>query len=146
MIQVLVNGQQLLIPSDAEWAEILRGGELNGRQTSATFLWSVQRCLPVVAQYAELSLTILDLDGCHFFTKVFLGVADYKQRVFLEELQCIVCNWSGWTADPLVEDNYIGLPWDLVLPLIQKAMTFPLSPCPTCGAKLPRRHPIWVAY
>lgn len=145
MLQVLDNGQQLLNPSEAEWVEILRSGELNGRQTSATFLRSVQQSLPVVAQYAELSLTILDLDGRYFFPKVFLQVADYKQRVFLEALQCIVCNWSGWIAEPLVADNYIGLPWDLVLQLLQKAMTFPLSPCPICGAKLPR-HPIWVAY
>jgi hypothetical protein len=145
MFQVLDNGQQLLNPSEAEWVEILRSGELNGRQTSATFLRSVQQSLPVVAQYAELSLTILDLDGRYFFPKVFLQVADYKQRVFLEKLQCIVCDWSGWTAEPLVEDNYVGLPWDLVKQLLQKALTLPLTPCPICGAKLPR-HPIWVAY
>jgi hypothetical protein len=56
MLQVLDNGQQLLNPSEAEWAEILGNGELNGRQTAATFLWSVQQSLPIVAQYAELSL------------------------------------------------------------------------------------------
>jgi hypothetical protein len=145
MLQVLDNGQQLLNPSEAEWVEILHSGELNGRQISATFLRSVQQSLPVVAQYAELSLTILDLDGRYFLPKVFLQVADYKQRVFLEKLQCRVCDWSGWTAEPLVEGNYVGLPWDLVKQLLQKALTLPPTPCPIFGAKLPR-HPILVAY
>lgn len=105
----------------------------------------MQQYLPVVAKYAELSLAILDLDSRHFFPQIFLQIADYSQRVFLEKLQCIACDWSGFTAEPLSADNYIGLPLDLQNQLRRKAMTFSLSPCPICGAKLPR-HPIWVAY
>jgi len=145
MLQVLDNGQQLFSPSTAEWAELLCSRVLRGRQLSPTFLRSVQQILPVVAQYTELSLTILDLDGRYFFPKVFLQVSAYKQRVFLETLQCLVCEWSGLTAEPLVSDNYIGLSINLQNQLRQHALTLPLLPCPVCGAKLPR-HPIWVAY
>ena len=145
MFQLLDNGQQLLYPSDAEWTDLLGSGVLLGRRLSPTFLRSAQHLLPVVAQYPELSLTILDLDGRYFFAKAFLQVAAYKQRVFLETLQCVVCKWSGWTAEPLVSDNYFGLSLDLQNQLLQQALTLPLLPCPVCRAKLPR-HPIWVAY
>lgn len=143
MLTVCDNGQQLLSPSAIEWVQLLRSGELNGRQLSPTFLWSAQRLLPVVANYAELSLTILDLDHRHFLPRLFLQLAERKQRVFLEILQCLECEWSGWTAEPLVADNYVGLPLALQNQLLQQALTLPLIPCPSCGAKLPR-HAVWV--
>lgn len=145
MLQVLDNGQQLLHPSAAEWADLLRNGVLRGRQLSPTFLRSAQQILPVVVQYNELELTILDLDGRYFFPQVLLCLTAYKQRVFLERLQCQVCEWAGLTAEPLGMDNYLGLPLDLQNQLRQQALTLPLLPCPICGAKLPR-HPVWVAY
>jgi hypothetical protein len=145
MLQVLDNGQRLLHPRAVEWAELLHNSILRGRQLSPTFLRSVQRILPVVAQYTELRLTILDLDGRYFFSQVLLQVPAYKQRVLLETLQCLVCEWSGLTAEPLGSDNYLGLPLDLQNKLRQQALTLPLLPFPGCGAKLPR-HPIWVAY
>ena len=145
MLQVLDNGQQLLYPSGVEWTALLRRDVLRDRHLSPTFLWAVQRLLPVVAPYPELRLTILDLDGRYFLPQVLLQPAAYTQRVFLETLQCLVCEWSGWTANPLVRDNYLGLPLDLQNQLLQRALTLPLLPCPVCGAKLPR-HPIWVAY
>ena len=142
---VVDNGEPLLALSPQEWQETFRSGYLNGRRISEAFRSSTTQALAYAAKYPELGVYISDADGRFFLPQVILQVQGYAQRVFLERLTCGVCSWSGMSAEPLGIDNYILLPAEVRMQLMNKALTLPQTPCPQCGTKLPRRS-VWTEH
>lgn len=140
----VVNEQTLLIPTSEGWKRLHEHPEIEGlglgSSDTARWLWGR---LEFTQQYPEFSLSLYrpgpGIEA--WLGLVLLWINGGWQRVHIERLTCERCAWTGKTANPLLNDLYVGVPnKDRAL---EVAHEHPVLPCPICQSKLPR-HPIWV--
>jgi ribosomal protein S27AE len=145
MENVVRDGQQLLLPTSAEWADLLTSRQLQGRPLPEYFVLAAEHIRQFIQRYPEFLLLILNLDNRLILPCLFLRTKQSEQRVTLERLRCSHCGWQGQTANPSILDNYLGLPSAVWTELLTRATNLPRLNCPRCAAFLPR-HAIWVEY
>lgn len=146
MVKHVVDGQQLFFPTIDQILEIQKSSEIDGKNLTQGFLTTIERVLPYIIKYSELEFAIGNSGHWQHFPYIILKIQHNQQRVFMEELTCIKCNWHGMTCNPNEIDNYLGVPKNISpYQLMRYANRYPILPCPVCSSKLPR-HPIWVEY
>ncbi len=138
---ILVDGEQLLLPSRAAWRQLLVDPVIDGAPFAVPDL--LRHNLLVTCLYDELVLALQQSGGrqAKWLPIVLLQYVDGWQRVHLERLTCNTCGWQGMTANPTIMDLYLGVPNRKVAE--DRAWQHPVVPCPQCHSTLPRR-PIWV--
>jgi hypothetical protein len=140
----IVDGQTVLIPTAEGWRRLQEQQDIEGLNLGSpdTVQWIWGR-LEFVQQYPEFTLSLYRPGpGVQaWLGLVLLETETGWQRVHIERLTCVVCGWAGKTANPLLNDLYVGVPDKSAA--LEAANRHPVLPCPRCKSKLPR-HPIWV--
>lgn len=143
--EVSLNGRLVLLPDEAVWTRLQKDPHLNGlpvhsENSKGIFDWTLDfvsrhktdfRCGFYKAGQAVKFWTLL----------VLLKTPAGHQEVQLENLVCDNCHWSGVAANPTLPDLYFG--GSECRAAVARAWMLKQSPCPICGAKLPRPA-IWV--
>jgi len=140
----IVNDGVVFIPAPTEWAAILENRVYLDRKTpSGDFFeeW-VKHQLSLSAKYPEIQVGLYQhgLEKFGLFPIVILKIDGELQRVHLERLNCESCDWSGYTANPMLSELYDYASW---LAQARRSEKFTIRSCPRCNSRLPR-HPIWV--
>ncbi len=70
-----------------------------------------------------------------FFYFIF-RVNQQEIRVSIEKINCKSCDWVGFIANPLVSDNFIGVPDKQMV--YEKLKNIDMKKCPVCNKELAR--------
>lgn len=104
---------------------------------------TVCNMMDFVRKYSSFSLAFYPLGNQNKYMFCLLIDKNGKlQRVQIENVQCKVCDWNGFIANPTIPELYYGCPdrWEA----LEEANKTPIVHCPNCNSTLPR-HSIWAS-
>jgi hypothetical protein len=134
--RISLDGEEIVLPSEEQWASLLRGAKLGGKKTLATRLAEkIYRRISSDPRF-RLGLRRLRADGEWTHIALVDLPQIVNQRVHLELLTCNSCAQDVWSANHLDRDLYIGTA--SIEANYKRAQQLPRAKCPTCGADLPR--------
>ncbi len=131
---IIVDGQEMIVPTQSAWGQIKLNSEFRGRQIGGAKIvmkW-VEELLP--SNKIKVGLVILPKFDS-WYPYFLLKLQDHIQRVQLRTAVCNNCNWSGIAAHAHDVDIYIGAQQSNLL--FKAGTSYPDIPCPNCKGKLP---------
>ena len=136
-----VDGQNLVVPMDLAWRELVFNPTIDGKPLAVPKL--VFEAVEFARTESDFQVALIPPGSVRkswLFCLLERG-ADGWQRVHIEILECTQCGWRGVSANPFVTDLYIGVTdKDAAL---RKASSRERKRCPNCGSALPRDS-IWT--
>ncbi|MFW6051110.1 MAG: hypothetical protein ACODAU_08045 [Myxococcota bacterium] len=140
--RAVVDGQELLFPSEEGWGEIARLGALEGRPIGAGRLLEQYRAVALATPGLRVALGEPPGQDKPWWIYHVVEVRGTLRRVRLERQTCHGCGWAGRTGNPLDYAIYIGTADPLAA--LRAHWHDERRPCPGCGAAL--KHPaVWIA-
>jgi hypothetical protein len=136
-------GQNILIPTKAEWEVLLRDKKYNGYEFSKSVCESAKRDLVSFESNPEVVLALVYHPRLSYMYLRLLHIDRVLYRVHFEDVICEHCNKrSGLSATPDF-GAYVGAKRE---DEAREAMLkLPIMNCKNCGGKLSSRHTLWFA-
>ncbi|MFZ6721381.1 hypothetical protein [Undibacterium sp. Ji49W] len=142
--ELMIDEQLVFVPSMDEWGDIIeketyRGVAVFSPNTKNLILELVS----FVSKYSnEFCLGLYRPKGLKAWLPVPLfNLKEEWQRVQIEQIDCVKCNWKGKIANPSEPTLYFGTSNELAA--TQRAAMLSRCNCPKCGAPL-ARHAVWT--
>ncbi|QUL56559.1 hypothetical protein KDC22_08730 [Paenibacillus tritici] len=139
--QQKIDGQLVYVLATEAFELLVNNPVIEGQPISA--FDTVCNMMDFVRKYVSFSLAFYSIGNQKKW--MFCLLFDNKeklQRVQIENVQCKVCNWTGFIANPTILELYYGCPdrWGV----LEEASKTPIVNCPNCNSTLPR-HSIWAS-
>lgn len=143
--QVIADGQKLTVPSLDSWNGLLENPLYKGLPVYTASTQNIVRNLVELVSKHPDRFCIGLFKAPHIvksWSVVPLFRRDGKwQRVQIEHVTCVSCDWSGRIANPTEASIYFPVPDGGAT--LREAFRLSRLPCPKCGAELPR-HAVWT--
>jgi hypothetical protein len=138
--RTVVDGQELLLPSDEVWQEILATDDLDGRRVGVGRLPAQFRELARTVDGLAVALGADPTEGKPWWVYHVVEIDGAWHRVQVER-QKHACGWEGITGNHRVMAIYLGT--DDPLARMQAHWDARQAPCPRCGEPL-SKPAIWT--
>ncbi|KHL91523.1 hypothetical protein QW71_34310 [Paenibacillus sp. IHB B 3415] len=138
--QETIDGQLLYVLDPRAFELLIKNPVIEDKRISALDI--VSNMMDIVKKHNLFSLTFYPLGkGGNWMFCLLLDLQEKQQRVQIENVQCIKCNWKGIIANPTIPELYYGSPdrWEA----LDEAYKVPKVHCPNCNNPLPR-YSIWT--
>ncbi len=139
--RAIVDGQELLLPDEEAWREILEAGELDGRPVGVGRLPEQFRDLAARVPGLSVALGADPTEGKPWWVYHVALIDRGYARVQVER-QKHSCGWEGLTGNHRVMAIYLGT--DDPLSRMRAHWDLPQVACPKCGDPL-SKPAIWTA-